>query len=371
MRQAIAPADATTALRAPPATGLPTGRTSAPLGRFLAAPGTAVSIERCTLALEVRSPGRLVPWIGPAIRGITALRYRAAVCRQPREDWTGRWRHCCGCPHLPECGYGIAFEPDAGAPAAILQPSDQAIAPGRSAEPIGRIDAVRRLVIAPVFPTVTPARRGQVIEVTITSIGTQASATVPGIVDALASAGLRDGLGPDRVRFAVCDRRPAADTLVVDPGRLPALSRSDSALPRLTIRLDAPLFLRERESHARRPILEPDFRMFVRHAVRIVREFFPHLRPEMTEGHEDVAARIATAARSLAPFRQEKASRRTFRRFEMEGVVGACTFANVPGCFLPWLTLAGLLHVGGHRVAGAGGWTVLTGPADPPPGKPR
>jgi hypothetical protein len=50
----------------------------------------------------------------------------------------------------------------------------------------------------------------------------------------------------------------------------------------------------------------------------------------------------------------------------MEGVVGACTFADVPAPFLPWLTLAGILHVGGHRIAGAGGWTVVTAPNSSP-----
>jgi hypothetical protein len=351
----------------------PIAASALPLGRFLDGPSSSIRLERRTLLLEVRSPGRLVPWIGPAIRGITALRYRASVCRQPREEWTGRWQHCRGCPHLPECGYGIAFEPEARAPSASPIPADVSEGPVVAENLAGSMDAVRRLVIAPGFPAITAARRGHTFEVRITSIGPQASASVPGIIAAIADAGLRDGLGPDRVRFAIADTRPAVDTLVIDPARLPALPMAGPTLPRLTIRLTAPLFLRERESRNRRTILAPDFQTFVRHSVRIIREFFPGLRIGPANGHDHAAARVALAASDLAIFRQEKASRRTFQRFEMEGVVGSITFADVPGCFLPWLALAGILHVGGHRVAGAGGWTVHTEqpPRPAAPGNPR
>lgn len=310
---------------------------SVPLGHHLGARPSTLRIERRTVTLEFRSTGRLVPWLGPAVRGITALRHRAGVCRQPREEWTDRWRHCRGCPHLRSCGYGIAFEPDG---------------------PQGS-DAIRRLVIAPEFPVAVSARRGTSIRVRITSIGTDVSAVVPEIITALAAAGQRDGLGPDRVRFAIADMTAAPEVLVVDPQRLPAPTDSP-ILPRLTIRLDGPLFLREREARSRHMILAPDFPAFVRHARRIVHECFPGLGEKRGDDHESHAAAVAISQSSLRSFHQEKASRRTFRRFDVQGVVGDCTFANVPGFFLPWLTLAGILHVGGHRVAGAGGWTVLT-----------
>lgn len=328
-----------------------------PLGRHLGDRSSSLQIEQRTLCLDIRSPGLLVPWIGPAIRGITALRYRAAVCRQPREEWNGRWQHCRGCPHVGSCGYGIAFEPEAtasltSAAATATEASDDIPQPPS-------IDAVRRVVIAPEFPVKTEARRGDTVNVRITSIGGAVSATVPDILAALATAGQRDGLGPDRVRFALADSRPAASVLVVNPTQLPMLAPA-APLPRLTIRLDSPLFLREREARSRRMILTPDFRAFVRHAVRIVREFFPSATPGPTETVETLATGVEAIASDLRPFHQEKASRRTFRRFEMAGVVGACTFADVPCGFLPWLSLAGILHAGGHRVAGAGGWTVLT-----------
>jgi CRISPR-associated endoribonuclease Cas6 len=344
---------------------------SIPLGRFLSEFNSALQVERRTLLLEVRSPGRLVPWIGPAIRGITALRYRASVCQQPKETWSDRWKHCRGCLHLSSCGYGIAFEPEstAVATAAVSGLTDDP----HLASPAATIDAVRRVVIAPEFPTPVQARRGNSLRVRITSIGSDASATVPGIVAALAAAGQRDGLGPDRVRFSLVDSHPTVDTITVDPAQLPPLVATAPLLPRLTICLDGPLFLREREARSRRMILDPDFATFVRHSLRIVREFFPALSIDSGDLHEDLARSVATVASDLRPFHQDKASRRTFRRFALEGVVGSCSFADVPGCFLPWLALAGILHVGGHRVAGAGGWVVLTDPAakTTPQDKPR
>lgn len=337
---------------------------SNPLGTVSGDMSSAFHIEQRSLVLNVHSPGRLVPWIGPAMRGITALRYRASMCQQPKQDWADRWKYCSGCPHLDSCGYGIAFEPDITAIAVspVSGPADNPSFAGSKST----VAAVRRVVIDPEFPMPVQARRGDSLHVVITSIGSNASGTVPGIIAAIAAAGQHDGLGPDRVRFSVVDSRPKVETITVDPARLPPIVANAPRLPSLTIRLNGPLFLREREANSRRMILKPDFPTFVRHSLRIIREFFPSQLIDPNDISEDLAESVATATSDLQPFHQDKASRRTFRRFGLEGVVGWCTFADVPGCFLPWLALAGILHVGGHRVAGAGGWAVLTDPLSQP-----
>ena len=326
-----------------------------PLGRYLADQPAAFVIERRSFELELRSPGRLVPWLGPALRGITALRFRAAQCRQPQAEWTDRWRHCRGCPHLPACGYGIAFEPEALAAGS----SDQLPALPDAAGG-GRIDAIRSLVMAPEFPAPVAGQTGSRIPVVLTSIGGTASATIDGIVAAMAAAGRHDGLGPNRVRFAIVGHESPSEEIRVDAACLPRVSPASPRLPRVTIRLQGPLFLRERESGHRRQILNPDFRALVRSAVRIIHEFLPAAAIDSPAEWEDLASGVAKVAADLRPFRQERASRRTFQRFEASGVCGWCTFADVPACFLPWLVLAGMLHIGGHRIAGAGGWTVDT-----------
>lgn len=347
---------------------------SVPLGRFMGSQPGLLRIERRRLVLEFRSSGRLVPWIGPAIRGITALRYRAAVCQQPREEWTGRWRQCRGCPHVSSCGYGTAFEPESPsqkmAAASTADDDMTDIGSPPAGPPSSSIDAVRPIVISPAFPAPVVARRGMSLAVQITSVGADAAATTPSIIKALVNAGLHDGLGPDRVRFVLDDLRSPVDAIVVDPLRLPPLAADGPTLRRLKIRLDSPLFLRERDARQRRTILDPGFDTFVRHSVRIIRQFFPTIPHDRYEHGEEVAAGVVALDDDLRPFHQEKASRRTFRRFDLEGITGLRTFADVPACFLPWLTLAGVLHVGGHRVAGAGGWTAHEDPT-PELAKPR
>jgi len=300
-------------------------------------------IERHRLVVELRTGGRLVPWVGPAFRGITALRHRAAECRQPQETWRTTWQYCRGCPHMADCGYGQAFEPDAAVAAASR-------------------DAPRPLVIAPAFPVEPRGRAGVRFNLDVTAIGSAAIKALPGVVRAIVDAGRFDGLGPDRVRFNITRSDEPPRQTVVRPATLPTQAAPAPVVRDVTIELTAPLFLRERgEAGSRRQIARPELIHLLRASMRVAREFLGDAARCPGRGHldlDDLAATIQPTSAALEAFAQDKASHRSQERFGMEGVTGSWHFAALPACLVPWLQLGGILHCGGHRIAGAGGWEV-------------
>lgn len=308
-------------------------------------------IERHGLVVELRTAGRLVSWLGPALRGITALRHRAAECRQPQDTWRTTWRYCRGCHHMPSCGYGQAFEPDA-------QPN------------AAHRDAPRPLVLSPEFPVEPRPHAGSRFHVDVTAIGRAAVAALPNVLRAITDAGRLDGLGPDRVRFNVTRGPEPPLQTVVRPVLLPKQASPLPVVQDVTIRLSAPLFLRERgQAGSRRQVLEPELVHLVRASMRMAREFLGEAALCTGRGHldlDDLAAQIQPTAVALAPFTQEKASYRSGERFGMQGVTGHWQFASLPACLVPWLQLGGILGVGGHRIAGAGRWNLSFGAAVPP-----
>ena len=95
--------------------------------------------------------------------------------------------------------------------------------------------------------------------------------------------------------------------------------------------------------------------------MRVAREILGDAARCPGRGHldlDDLAAAIQPTAVTIAAFAQDKASHRSRERFGMEGVTGSWHFASLPACLVPWLQLGGILHCGGHRIAGAGGWEV-------------
>lgn len=60
-------------------------------------------------------------------------------------------------------------------------------------------------------------------------------------------------------------------------------------------------------------------------------------------------------------FHQPKHSSRSGMRGILRGVVGSGIYGDVPVALAQWLLWAGRLHVGLHRVAGAGGWKMFWG----------
>src|SRR5580704_6724988 len=74
--------------------------------------GHQLSILETYRVLRIARGGRLVPWLGPALRGLAGGRLRARVCRQPVGEQFGKWEHCRGCPLMSGCAYGETLEPD-------------------------------------------------------------------------------------------------------------------------------------------------------------------------------------------------------------------------------------------------------------------
>ena len=302
------------------------------------------------MLIELRGRGRLVPWLGPAFRGISALRYRAAECRQPQDTWRTTWQYCRGCPFISDCGYGQAFEPDV-------------------ATPLGRRDAPRPLVIAPDFPSPVRAQVADSFHLTITAIGAAAIAALPGVLRAVIDAGRFDGLGPDRVRFNVIPVDDPPLRTVIAASNIPKHAAATPVVRDATIQLNGPLFLRERGgAGSRRQIVAPTLAHLFRASMRVAREFLGEAADCEGRGHLDLdnlCGGLEPAATGLSTFSQEKASHRSRERFGMEGVTGWWRFATLPACLVPWLQLGGMLHVGGHRIAGAGGWEVIFDTAAP------
>ena len=63
---------------------------------------------------------------------------------------------------------------------------------------------------------------------------------------------------------------------------------------------------------------------------------------------------------NYAAFHQDHRSNRSGSR-ELHGVMGNGVYGPAPRALATWLEWGGRVHVGEHRVAGAGGWQV--GPA--------
>jgi hypothetical protein len=306
-------------------------------------PPSSLIVEHRRVIIEFQSPGRLVPWLGPALRGVTAFRYRAAECQQPQDTWQTTWKYCRGCVHNQECGYGQTFEPDA-----VLHGQIQ--------------DAVRPLVISPAFPAPLAASAGAQLPVEFTAIGSQAIAALPALMRAVENAGQHDGLGPDRVGFTVVQPAGLRERRVILASDLPMQAADTPVVKNVTLSLTGPLFLRKRSrGNDGRRVGVPTLRHLMQASIRAARAFLGVHAICPGQVHRDLDALCSTIepeTSAVIPFLQQKASHRSSQRFGVEGVTGWWRFAELPACLMPWLQLGGLLHVGGHRIAGAGGWRL-------------
>lgn len=300
------------------------------------------------LTLQATRSGTLVTWLGPALRGLTAARLKENVCRQAPDERRTDWIYCRGCPHMDGCAYGETFEPD--------PPLDVAVFNGQD-------DASRPLVLAPSLLTDDRVLRGLAMPVRLISIGQYASRHIDQVFTALAEAGRATGIGPDCVTYEV--RVTSEQAGLLRPQDLPATPTAiGGVIRRVRVELSTPLFLRTTDVQGRRrSVTDPCFGDFFRASLRTIGQLYrlyAHPLPADFAALKQAAMSVRSMAHAWRSFSQRKWSNRTEQRFELQGVLGHGTFADVPAALLPWLEWGGRLHAGTHRVAGAGGWQVLT-----------
>ncbi|GAB6186690.1 hypothetical protein [Thermopirellula anaerolimosa] len=292
------------------------------------------------LSLRATTAGKLIAWIGPALRGLTAGRLKVMTCRVLDADGNPP-AYCRGCRHHDECPYGRLYEP--------LAREDES-------------EAFRPLVLSPYYPAPDRVEPGDEIRVRMLLLGDRACRDGPAVIGALADVGRKPGLGPDGIRFI-------AQQLAFSEGRLapedlPTHARQwPGVYPRVVIGLNTPLILRRRDADGRRnTVSHPSLGdLFTAAKIVLCRAFAQEGRPLQADLDDLQAAadRVECREDYYQTFRQIKWSGRTRQRFEVQGCVGGAAYKNVPASLIPWLYWAGLFHAAGHRVAGGGGWRVI------------
>lgn len=223
-------------------------------------------------------------------------------------------------------------------------------------------DGVRPLVVAAEYPCPEVARVGECISVRATFLGATATAHVEAFWEALRRGGADPGLGlgDDRVLFDLLPAQPdQTETmrLSLEPMGVAAM------IPWVRVELTGPLIVKTRAGDGRRRLVDAPR---LAHLIRAWDSLAALFRYEGDSLPESILPRIrtladgvATIAQAFTVVGQTKSSHRTHERWEERGVVGWGEYGPLPAELVPWLYWAGRLHVGNHRVAGAGGWRVL------------
>jgi hypothetical protein len=297
--------------------------------------------------LRLTAPGRLVPWLGPALRGLAARRFKRRVCIFPPAEQETTWRYCKGCPHQAVCPYGQTVEPDPPSGAAVVA---------------GQDDAVRPLVIAPAFPAPEVGVPGTELRVRVSFAGEAAARHADEFWAAVADAG-RDpgaGLDPDRTTFEVWPPPPPEPPARWLTAELPLVPETPAGpVASVEVHLTSPLFLRQSGGLVENPTFGDLLRASLRTVGRLCAYHGRGVPDQAFRALKEAAEAVTTRGAAFERFRQRKWSNRSQQAATLSGVVGKATYGPVPRGLVPWLTWGGRLHVGVNRVAGAGGWQVL------------
>lgn len=305
-------------------------------------PGKMLTVLQTAVTLRLTSSGRLLPWLGPALRGLIGGRFKSQVCRHSPVEQETTWEYCTGCPHMAACPYGQTLEHR------------------------GRHAPGRPFVLDPHFPAPSHGTVGLRIPLRVMFIGHSAAQHVAAFFKAASDAG-RDpsaGIGPDHATFEISRDPPpgvaAHHWWLVDlPVSLDALA---GTVPRVKIQLSSPFFPRTRRGDGRRWLItEPSFADLFEG----VSSLFETLYKQYDQPLQAEFAALKAAAHdvlllesSYEMYRQPRHSNRTEERAVPRAIIGSAVYGNVPLALLKWLVWGGRLHVGTNRVAGAGGWRV-------------
>lgn len=307
--------------------------------------------------IELIGGGRLLAWLGPALRGTLAWAVKQTFCRWAPAERDTHYRTRKPCPHVAQCVYGCTFESEP------LNPSSN---------PSGMADGQRSITLRPFFPTPEHGEPGVRTPLWITFVGERAIAAAEPIRRLLAQPGRTFALGEDRVEFRLIARSAGSrfSTAVgrLEPEDLPGGPEdAPGRLPSVGVELLGPLFLKEEGTgsrDAKRPVFEPTFGQLLRASLRTVGRALAEIEPGRLDGRVDFAALKARAesvpawACSWRRFEQRHRSNRRGQAYLVRGVVGSAVYRDVPRCLVPRLVWGGRLGVGEHRVAGAGAWRV-------------
>lgn len=308
----------------------------------------ALLITEVDCRLNLASSGQAQAWLGPALKGVTSIELKSRVCQQPRAEQDTRWLRCSGCPLMSDCAHGQLFEPDPPPGTEVMKGQEETTPP---------------MVIDPFFPLPETLEQGSVVGLRLKSIGGNAQRFVSRLIEALEHGGRR-GLGSGRERLFFEVERQSARIWQLQADHLPPGPKALAGrIPQLMVRLESPLFLQAKDERGRkRAIIQPSFSDLLRASLRSLGQLFRvyggSALPADFKALKEAAAEVSLVDHDYQPFVQPHWSNRGQKHHDYHAVTGMGLYENVPMSYLPWMLWGGKLHVGTHRIAGAGKWTL-------------
>ena len=316
------------------------------------------------LAIRCLGSGWLLPWMGPAVRGLVARPWKEAVCRLSEAEQTQHESCSFGCPHHAVCDYGRTVEPhkvgrpnERGSTNIVFATGFPIIAESVA----GRTATVESRPLPAVKGTTFP------LTLTLTGPGVDSLDTVLNrLTKELPTRGFGDEKSPVLCELVRSGLRVETHDLCSGHLLLPT-AENKATVRRLRVELTSPLILKQSFQQGRllpksRLNLRPHLGDLLSKCLSLIESLFQQAG-EFFEFDRDQLKRLADGKpplqESFRPFEQAKKCNRSIQNCLAEGIVGHAVYADVPQVLIPWLSWGGRLHVGDHRVAGAGGWRLI------------